>query len=501
MNRKYLLGIDAGTSLIKATIYDLDYKECGAGSRTVAVESPRPSWAQQDPNAVWDATVASIREAIKTAGIDAREIAIVGPSGQGDGAWMLDEEGNPISPAPLWNDGRAAEIIAQWEREGILTQAFKTGGTLLWPGSLAPILAWLRENEPETFDRIETVFCCKDWIKYKLTGAVSTDETDGSIPFMAMATRQYGDRQINLLGFPGFKNKLPPVKQSHEIIGEVTAGAAAETGLITGTPVVSGMIDVAANAIGAGVIHAGQAFSIIGTTALNALVLDQAVFEPQNVLRVLGAISGTFNLDWYLATMGQIFNIEAERQGTEVFALLEQVVAETPVGSGGVIYHPYLKGERAPFLNPLARAGFFGMSDNTTHNHLARAVYEGVALSVRDCYENIGANVTQVTLTGGGSHSPVWCQILADVVGCPMVVPAGTQFGTLGAAIAGAVGVGLFESYEYAAERCMKEKRIYEPCLNNVNKYDALYALYADLIEKSEPFWNNCKMMLDEWEE
>ncbi len=509
----YMLGLDAGTSLVKTVIFDLAGTELALGSRKVAVESPHPNWAQQDMVAVWEAAVATIRQAIGAAGIDPAEVAVVGLTGQGDGAWALDSDGNPVGPAALWSDGRANDIILRWEQDGILSEAFKLSGTVLWPGSQAAILAWMREHDPATFDRIDVVFCCKDWIKFKLTGAICTDETDGSIPFMSMASRQYSEAQMALLGFADFRDRLPPVKPASEVIGAVTPAAAEATGLRAGTPVVSGMLDVAANAIGMGVIEAGQSFTILGTTALNALIMDRPVFDPPDVgatvchsvpgrwMRVLGSMAGTPNLDWYIGQAGAIFKAEADAQGRDVFTLLEQAVREAPVGSGGVIFHPYLQGERAPFLNPQARAGFFGISADTTRAHLARAVYEGVALSVRDCFEHIGSGLTQVMLAGGGANSRAWCQILADAVGCTMHVPAGTQFGALGAALAGAVGVGLFGSYQAAVEQCVKLDRTYLPDPSHVARYDALYTLYRDLVTRMEPFWAARQRMLDGWQE
>lgn len=511
MTAQYILGIDIGTSLIKAVIFDLKGNEIGLGAEKVTVDSPSPGWFQQDMEAVWQGAAASIKTAIAAAEIDPAAIAVVGPTGQGDGAWMLDANGDPVGPAPLWNDGRAGDVIARWEQAGILSKLFEQGGTTLWPGAQAAILAWLRENEPTTFERIDTVFCCKDWIKYKLTGHISTDETDGSIPFMSLAARQYDAGQMEHLSLAEVSERLPPVRLSQEVIGTVTEAAAANTGLVAGTPVVSGLLDVAANAVGIGAINGGQSFTLLGTTALNAIILDKPNFDPADVgasvchglpdrwMRVLAAMAGTPNLEWYLTNMGQSFQIEAESQNVDVYTLLEEAVGKTPVGAGGVIFHPYLQGERAPFLNPTATASFFGISAETTRHHLARAVYEGVAFSVRDCFESIKADVQQVMLAGGGANSPTWCQILADVTGCTMAVPAGTQFGTLGAALVGAVGVGLFDSLETAVTCCVKIDRTYTPNPVNYQKYNALYTLYRNLITPMNSFWVARQKLLDEW--
>lgn len=516
MDKQYVLGVDIGTSLIKAVVFDLEGQSVGVGTATAVLDSPQPGWFQQDMDVVWAKTAVSIQTAIAAANINPAQIAVVSPAGQGDGAWMIDAAGKPICPAPLWNDGRAANIVNRWKQDGTLSKFFQKSGATLWPGAQAAILSWLRENEPTQFARIRTVFCCKDWIKFKLTNTISTDETDGSTPFMGMTTRQYDDEQMALLHLNEVKAMLPPVKPSHAIVGRVTKVAAAETGLAVGTPVASGLLDVAANAVGLGTIHSGQAFTLLGTTALNAIVRDKPIFEPLDVgatichgldkrwLRVLGTMAGTPNLDWYLANMGEWFVIEAAKQGgnadtSSMYTLLEAAVAAAPVGAGGVLFHPYLQGERAPFFNATARAGFFGIGADTQRHHLARAVYEGVAFAIRDCFESIGGGVSEVMLGGGGANSPVWCQILADITGCTMVIPAGSQFGTLGAALVGAVGVGLFRDVETAVSRWVKTGKTYTPNPANHRQYNDLYALYRSLQTSMTPFWADRQRFLDKW--
>jgi sugar (pentulose or hexulose) kinase len=513
MTKKYLLGFDAGTSLVKAVVFDFAGTEIGSGSRKVAVDTPSPLWAQQSPDLVWLATAHAIKQAIEQASISGNEIAVVGPSGQGDGAWMIDKTGAPLSPTPLWNDGRASNVVSNWEGAGILEQIYTINGTQLWPGSAAPILAWMKKHNPERFSTVSTLFCSKDWIKYKLTGTVTTDESDGSIPFLNLADRSYDDRLLELTGLQEMKPKLAKIVPSHEVVGEVTAQAALETGLCQGTPVVSGMLDVAANAIGAGVIEAGQALSILGTTSMNMVVLDSAATEPMGIgattchgvsgkwMRILGAMTGTPNLDWYINAMGTSLKKKAEAQNLDLFLLLEEAVDQSPIGSQGVIFHPFLLGERAPFVNSSARAGFFGIHANTTENDLLRAIYEGIALSSRDCYEKVGADLNEITLVGGGSRSRIWCQTLADAVGCKMQVPSGTQFGALGAAIAGGVGIGVYDDYNSALEQCLKIEQVYEPSSKNSRKYDDLYRLYADLISRMEHYWDDNQRMLDSWKD
>ena len=497
----HLLGLDVGTSVIKAVRFDLNGGEIGSASRTVEVRAPQPGWAEQDMEAVWTGAQEAIREVLDRTGAIER-VAVVGIAGQGDGVWMIDAEGRPVAPAPLWSDGRATEAIDRWQASGALSRLYERGGTVLWPGSQAALLAWFAETEPDVLDSAAAVLCCKDWIRYRLTGTIGTDETDGSIPFMDLTTRTLDTGQLDTLGLAGLADRLPPVQPSHQVVGSVTTTAADATGLRVGTPVVAGLLDVAANAVGVGAIDGGQAMVTLGTTALSAVVLDQPVFVPEDVgasvchaparrwMRALGAMAGTTNLDWYLGTMGEILGVEAAREQRDVFSLLEEMVDTAAPGAGGVVYHPYLLGERVPFLAPNARAAFLGLSSATSRADLARAVSEGVAFAVRHCFEAIGAPVTDVRLSGGGARSHTWSQILADVTGATMNVPAGSQFGALGAAIVAGVGIGQYPDYETAVERCVHVERVHQPSLEHRGLYDDRFQLYLDLIDAMRPFWS-----------
>ena len=494
-----LLGLDVGTSLIKAVVFDLDGQEVSAASHAVAVQAPQPGWTEQDMEAVWEAAAVAIRDAL--AQIAASDVAAVAVAGQGDGAWMIDAQGRPVAPAPLWSDGRAADAIDRWAASGVLSRLYVRGGTVLWPGSQAALLAWYEEHDPELLRRVATVFCSKDWIRFRLTDTVGTDETDGSIPFMDLAERTVSADQLEISGLAAHAGRLPDVVKSHAVIGGVTPAAAAATGLGVGTPVVAGLLDVAANAIGVGAIDGGQAMVTLGTTALSAIVLDRPVFEPADIgasvchapdgrwMRALGAMAGTPNLDWYLATMGEGICAEAEAAELDMYELLEQEVARAAPGAGGVIYHPFLLGERAPFLEPRARGSFFGLSMATTRADVARAVYEGIAFAIRHCFESVRQPVTEMRLSGGGARSQVWSQILADVTGATMSVPAGSQFGALGAAITAGVGIGLYSDYEMAARRCVRIERVHRPATERCAIYDERFRLYVDLIDAMQPFW------------
>jgi len=496
----HLIGLDVGTSAIKAVRFDLEGGEIASASRTVEVQAPRPGWAEQDMEAVWSRAQEAIREVLERTGA-AEQVAAIGIAGQGDGAWMIDAEGRPVAPAPLWNDGRAAKVVDRWEASGALARLYERGGTHLWPGTQAALLAWFVDNEPDLLEDVATVMCSKDWIRYRLTGTIGTDETDGSIPFMDLASRTLEAGQLDILGLSGLADRLPAVQRSHDVVGGVSRTAGDATGLRPGTPVVAGLLDVAANALGAGAIDSGQAIVTLGTTALSAIVLDVPAFAAKGIgasachaparrwLRILGTMAGTTNLDWYLGTAGEVLGHEAAREQRDVFSLLEETIEQAAPGAGGVIYHPYLQGERVPFVAPQARAAFMGLSSATTRADLARAVSEGVAFAVRHCFEAVDASVSDVRLTGGGNRSHAWSQILADVTGATMKVPAGDQCGALGAAMVAGVGIGLFPDYESAVERCVRLERVHKPAPALRALYDDRYGLYLELVDDMRPFW------------
>ncbi len=496
MVSQYLLGVDAGTSIIKAVVFDLNGQERGVGRRKLPVKSPRPGWAEQDMDVVWKATTGAIRSALEQAGANPDEITAVGVCGQGDGAWLIDEAGGPVRPAALWNDNRAVEIIERWQNDGTLKACYRILGTVLWPGSLAALLDWLRVYEPDNFARIRWAFCCKDWLNYRLTGVVGTDESDGTIPFSSIEARHYDERLLRMLGFERFQDNLPPIRQSAAILGHVLPRATWETGLLAGTPVAVGSVDVYSNALGVGVTEPGQSLAILGTTSVAAVVMDQPDIRPLDVgatvchsvpgrwVRALGTMTGTPNLDWFLDQFG----IRGLR-GQKLYAACNSMVAESPPGARGVVYLPFLKGERAPFLQPSATAGFFGMTHASQRSDLLRAIYEGVAFSLRDCYTAMDTHLERVVLTGGGARSEVWCQILADILGCQIDLPHGSELGAKGAALMAGISSGCYSGFNDAIERAVRMEKSFFPEAKTKVFYDVLYDLYRDLYRSLEPFW------------
>lgn len=501
---KFLLGIDAGTSVVKCSIMDLEGNELGTANRKVPINTPNPNWAEQDMDKVWQGVTEIILEALAKTSVKADEVIGIGVTGQGDGSWLVDKEGRPVGPAILWTDGRAGEIVNRWLREGVVDKAYDITGTGPYAGSTNAILRWRVENQQDLLKQAYKNIWCMDWVEYKLTGRLCTDESNPSLFGLDIRRRTYSDEMLELYGLTSIKHLLPEIVQSTEIVGYVTKEAAELTGLKEGTPVVKGMFDVVACATGVGAVNSGDACSIMGTTCFNEAVFAEPAFEPRNVgmsichgvpglwLKAMGVNYGTPNLDWFLREFGTPYHAEAEKRGVSVFRVLDEVISGIAVGSDGVIYSPYLcpGGERAPFVKPEARAQFFGLTEEHTRDHMLRAVYEGVALAMRDCYEAIPGEVTNVHLSGGGAKSDVWCQILADVTGKVMRIPAGTEFGAKGVAIFAGVAVGEFKDINDAVAKTVRFEREFYPKEENTRKYDELFKVYRKLRDDVFETWD-----------
>ncbi|MBN2858764.1 MAG: carbohydrate kinase [Sphaerochaetaceae bacterium] len=495
---KHVIGIDVGTSLIKAALYDDEGTTLLHASSKVKVMYPQEGYAEQNMNDVWEGVVSCVRK-ITDRCDDVESIAAVSCAGQGDGLWSIDSQGQPVGNAVLWSDNRASKIVEEWMHTGVSHQFFTTSGNTLWPGCTAPILRWLSNHDPDQYQRIDTIFYCKDWINYNLTGITATDYTDGTIPFMDPVTGEFSTDQIRLLGFEDdLLEKLPPLKSSFDVLGTVTNAAAKVTGLPEGLPVVTGMIDVMANAIAAGAVLPGQSFSIIGTTLLNAILMDRPVSEPADVgfmltsplehqwVRVLGSLSGTPNLDWFLRELYD--SLHCVDMGA-MYRQIQGEVESVPVGANGVSFLPFIHGERSPFVNAHATSSFLGIREKTTRADMLRAVYESIGFATKHNLSSVDAQVQEMLVTGGGSNDDVWCQLIADITGAKIRVPDQKELGTLGAAIAAARGVGVLDALAFVSSEKRKE-RIYTPDGLNHARYEKLYELYLLAVDRMMPYWD-----------
>jgi sugar (pentulose or hexulose) kinase len=493
-----LIGVDAGTTNIKTVAFSPEGDELARASRgnEVLADDGR---TEQDMVATWERAAETIREVVRSLPAD-DDVGGVGVTGQGDGCWLVDGDGKPARDAILWNDGRAAGIVEEWGETGVSDRIFDICGNGLFAGASLPILRWLHDHEPATLEHAETVVFCKDWIKYRLTGELTTDLSDASLPYLDIRAGAYTDELSALAGVPDVEDLFPRLEPATEVIGTVTDPASERTGLPAGTPVISGVIDIVASAVGSGAARPGDSSSVVGTTALNQTILktvpdlDEPVgftlaIDEDRYTRAMASMAGTPNLDWARAEIAE----------TDDFDAVERAARSVPAGADGLLYHPYLSssGERSPFVDSAARAGFTGLDPSHTRAHLLRAVYEGVALAMRDCYEHLPTEADRVVVSGGGAGSAFWCQLFADCLDTTVVVPEGSELGARGIALL--VGVTLDEFVDVAAglEAMTGIDRSYEPRPAYVRRYDRWYDVYRTTYEAMFDAWEKRAAVVD----
>jgi len=474
--KNLILGIDAGLTRTKAALFDAVGREAAAAGVSNEIDRPIPGAAERSMDQAWTDAVRAIRAALAAASASGADVAAVGVTGAMVGVWPVDEAGRPVRPAVLVADTRGQEAIDRAEASDprALDRIFRSDGCVVEPGCTLPALRWLFDHEPAVMARTRCVLTCKDWLRFRLTGELASDVTEAAVAPGDARARGRSPEMLRLFGLERRAGLFPSVRPSESIGGYVTEAAAAETGLATGTPVAIGAGDVPCSAIAAGAVEPGMACTILGTTCHNGVVAGEPVFEPSNLgllftlpdslwLRVMVNLAGAPNLDWGLRTF--FSEIAGGSVAASVYAELEGIAADRPAGAGGLIYHPYLSevGLIAPAVARGARAQFTGLRASHTRADLLRAIYEGVAYSIRDCYEAIGRPIGEIRLVGGGARSGFWSQMIADVAERPVLVPEGSEFGAKGAALLAAVAIGRSPSVRDAARAASAIRRRFEP--------------------------------------
>jgi len=510
MTKPYLMGLDAGTTIVKSVVFDQKGKSLAVASRRLELEHPKPGWAEHDMLSVWNAAKRSIREALERAHASPQDVAGLGLSGMGASLWLIDGRGKPVRKAITWLDSRSKHILDEWRESGLSEHFYDITGWRLFTGIGPPILyPWLKENEPKSLERARWCLRAKDWIRYRLTGEICSDESDMSVGLFEVGRREYSQKVLDLCRIEDYAHTLPRLTKSWEISGEVTSGAAKETGLNAGTPVATGAYDVCSTALGAGAIEVGQALAIVGTAGIYNAISDKAILDKQRkvacgchcvpdkwMLNCQAMLAGP-NLDWFLDKFYSFEKSEATKKRANIYGLCNRLVERVPPGSLGIIYHPFLEGEIGPFVKPTARAGFFGIGAWHKREHLLRAVYEGVAYSMRDNFielarnfEGTGIGISEVRLTGGGARSPAWTRILSDVTGHQMRMPLEEECGCLGAAMNAGIAVGLFRDHREAVDKAVRIRGEVAPSKEAWDKYSALFAIYRRLYQAVSDEWD-----------
>ncbi|RWC39760.1 MAG: carbohydrate kinase [Mesorhizobium sp.] len=491
----YILGLDAGNTVIKAILFDLSGRELALAARDGRSSMPRPGHVERDLDELWRNAVSVIGQCITEAGIDAGEIVAIGCAGHGNGLYALDHAGAPLIGIQSL-DTRAVGIVAEWAKQNVGDRTYAHCLQRPWAAQAPTLLAWLKRFSPALFARIGTVFLCKDFVVNRLTGARSSDTSDMSgCGLLQMQDRRYEPDLLAAYGLGDCMDLLPPVLESADIAGHVSEEVAALTGLRAGTPVVAGLFDVVASAVGSGVTRTGAVSVIAGTWSINQVITDEPIRDPsifmlstfdrQRYLAIESSATSAANLEWIVRE----FLEHGDDAGKSPFELCSELVASVDPNSDIPIYHPFLYGSQQ---NGHARAGFYGIAGWHSRAHLLRALFEGVAFEHKRHVETLhkaGADFDQVVLSGGGSRSSVWPQIFADVLGVPITVARSRETGALGAAIAAGTGVGIFADYSAGAAAMTAAARHFVPNEAVADAYARRYRLYGEINQAMTPMW------------
>lgn len=479
----FFIGIDTSTTATKALLMDAEGTVIAVGRSAYDFETPHPLWSQQSPHLWWAATVSAVKDALAEAGLDGDEIDGIGLTGQMHGLVLLDENGEVLRPSILWNDQRTqAECDEIRERIGPSELISITGNDAL-TGFTAPKILWVRNHEPDVFARAAHVLLPKDYVRYRLTGGYATDRAgaSGTILF-DLAARDWSREVVRSLDIP--EAWLPKTFEGPDVTGVVTAEAAALTGLRAGTPVMAGGGDQAANGVGVGAVAPGVVAMSVGTSGVVFAPSERPIIESAGRLHAFcHAVPGMWHLMGVMLSAAGSYQWFRDTCAPSLsFDDLNEAASKVPAGAEGLVFLPYLTGERTPHADPLARGAFVGLTVRHDLGHLARSVMEGVAFGLRDSVELMAAEMDlgEVRVSGGGASSDVWLRIISDVIGLPVRVVGTAESAAHGAAILAAVGTGVFGSVAEACDAAVEVGDVTEPGPAS-GGYDEVYGVYRDL--------------------
>lgn len=506
----YLLGVDIGTSGTKTVLYDELGNTVASSLEEYPLYQPHIGWAEQEPEDWWRATCLSIKHVISKRGIDASSIKGIGLSGQMHGAVLLDKDGKVLRKAIIWCDQRSfaeceqiTSIIGKERLVEITANPALTGFT-------ASKVMWVKNNEPEIFEKIYKILLPKDYIRYKLTGEFATEVSDASgMQFMDIPGRKWSDEVISKLGLD--KSMLGELYESQEVSGKVNKYAASLTGLKEGTPVVGGAGDQAAGAVGNGIVRPGVVSSTIGTSGVVFAFSEKVTIDPKgrvhtfchavpNTWHIMGVTQGAgLSLKWFRDNFCIEEKRTAELMKIDPYIIMDKEAEKVAPGCNGLIYLPYLMGERTPHLDPNAKGVFFGLTAKHEKQDILRSIMEGVVYSLRDCLEIIeemGVNVSEVRASGGGGKSELWRKMQADIFGTDITTVKSSEGPALGVALLAGVGTGVYNNINEACEAVIKENTRQASDPELYVKYTKFYDIYKRLYNSLKKEFADLSAML-----
>ena len=490
------LGIDIGTSATKTLAVREDGEVLASASAEYPLDTPHPGWSEQDPAHWWRATQDTVKRVLADAGVSAADVRGIGLSGQMHGSVFLDAAGDVIRPALLWNDQRTAAQCGEITdkaggREALIGMVANPALT----GFTAPKILWLRDNEPDNYERMSQCLLPKDYVRYKLTGEFATEVSDASGTLLLdVVNRRWSSELIDRLGLDA--SHYPKVFESEEVSGGLTAAVASDLGLKEGTPVVGGGGDQAAGAVGNGIVSAGVVSATLGTSGVVFAHSDAVQVDPAGRLHtmchavrgkwhVMGVVlSAAGSLEWYRERLCQSQEQAAQEQGVSVFDLISKDAQAAPAGCEGLFFLPYLTGERTPHADPDARGAWVGLSRRHDRRHLARSVMEGATYAMRDCLQIIremDIPVSEIRVSGGGAKSEFWRQMQASMYGVPSSRINAEEGPAYGVALLAMAGTGAYRSVVEACEATIRVKDQTPGEPSDAAVYDRGHAIYQSL--------------------
>ena len=493
-----LLGLDCGSTAVKAVLFGVDGTTIATGSRRTEPLQLAPNVVEHEMDRLWQLACEAIAEVLHSVPTGGLQIRAIGVTAHGDGLYLGDAAGRPLGNGIQSVDSRARGVTAAWASSGVLDSVETIAGQRPYPYAATTLLGWIQRNQPERYAAIGHVFFCKDWLRYRLTGVIATDSTDASTAFTDARTQHYSDDLLSLLGLEAIRPALPDMLPSSGVMGTVTSAAAAETGLRAGTPVAGGMHDVTASAVGLGNLEPGALSITAGTFSINETLSDhlrtdrrwtaRAGLQPGQWMNMSISPASSNNVDWFLR---QAYTAEwdaAKRSGSSPWGTVEaDLAAPAPAADDAPLFHPFLYG--SPYEGP-ASAAFFGLRSWHGRADMLRAMLEGAVFNHRYHVDALRSAfpLERAGITGGGTSRDSLAHLFADALGLPIDVPRAKEVGALGAALLAGVGIGLYTSLEDAVGRACRVTARYEPDTARRAALDERYARYVALAEAMLPF-------------
>jgi xylulokinase len=494
--KNLLLAIDIGTSSCKIAIFEPDGEIVAECSKAYNTYYPAPGWVEHDPNEWWQAICAGIRECIEKNNINPQNIAGIGIDGQSWSCIPIDKSGNVLYNTPIWMDTRAKSICDKVNAKIGEEKILALSGNPFQPSYTTPKILWFKENKPEIYKHTYKFLQSNSFIVFRLTDITSQDVSQGyGLHVFDIANYKYDENMCRAMGID--INQLPDIYKCHEVVGKVTKRAAESTELCEGIPVVAGGLDAACGTLGVGVYIQGQTQEQGGQAGGMSICLDKPVKNkalilsphvvPDLWLLQGGTVGGSGSLRWLAKELGEHEKIEADKLGESQFKLIDNLASKVPVGSDGVIFLPYLSGERSPIWDANAKGVYFGLTFDKTRAHFFRSLLEGAAYALEhnlQTAEDSGISVDVMYAMGGAANSRLWTQIKSDVTGKTIKVPSSDNASTLGAAILAGMGTGIYSDFEDAVKQTIQIKREHTPNMENYKLYKKYFNIYLEIYEQ-----------------